>query len=67
VRRALSLLVVLGAAALVAVLVNVVLLMSTASGNDPVGKLSPRAGLPAPPPRVIRPYTGTVEHDDSDD
>jgi hypothetical protein len=66
VRRALSLLALLGVAALVAVLVNVVLL-NTASGNDPVGKLSPRAGLPAPPAKVIRPYTGAVEHDDNDD
>lgn len=55
------------AAVVAAVLVNLVLLGRGGTSNDPVGKLSPRAPLPAAPPGVVRPDTGPVEHDDSDD
>ena len=55
------LLLVLAAAAAVAVLANFALLGTAGSGSDPVGKLSPRARLPAPPADVIRPHIGPVE------
>jgi hypothetical protein len=50
-----------------AIAANLALLHYAASGNAPVGKLSPRAHLPAAPANVIRPETGHVEHDRSDD
>jgi hypothetical protein len=60
------------AAAVVAVLLNVVLLNSTSSGNDPVGKLGPIARLPArglrpAPPGVVQPSTGPVRGEGKDD
>lgn len=66
--RTLPILALVVVAAAAAVLVNVALLRAATSRNDPVGKLSPRVHLPAPPPEVIRPHTGPVEGgDDSDD
>jgi hypothetical protein len=61
VTRAPLLLLVLLAGAAVAVLANFALLGAVGSGSDPVGKLSPRVRLPAPPASVIRPHTGPVE------
>lgn len=55
------------AAAAAAILVNLTLIGYASTGNEPVGKLSPRAHLPAAPLDVIRPSTGHVEHDRSDD
>lgn len=61
------------AAAVVAVALNVLLLNTASSGNDPVGKLTPMASLPsqtepqAPPPGVIRPSTGPIEGEGEDD
>ncbi len=51
------------AAAIAAVILNVVLLNSASSGNDPVGKLGPIARLPSQglrpaPPGIIQPSTG---------
>jgi hypothetical protein len=58
------LLIVVAAAAAIAA--NLALL-DYATGGEPVGKLTPRANLPAAPARVVRPVTGTVEHDHGDD
>jgi hypothetical protein len=61
------------AAAATAVLLNVVLLNSGASGNDPVGKLGPTANLVAQTQPlstssgVIQPSTGPIEGEDDDD
>lgn len=55
------------AAIAAAVLLNLVLLDGASSHSDPVGRLSPKAQLPAAPPGVVRPQTGPVEHDGHDD
>ncbi len=59
--RASVILVVLAVAAAAAVLINVALLRTATSNNDPVGKLTPRAHLPAQPATVVRPHTGPVQ------
>ena len=56
--------VVIGAAAATAA--NLALL-NYATPGDRVGKLTPRANLPAAPARIVRPVTGTIEHDGGDD
>lgn len=60
------------AAAAAAVLLNVLLLNQASSSNDPVGKLTPAAVLPAQglrpaPPGVIQPSSGPIEGDSKDD
>ena len=57
----------IGAAAAAAILLNLLLLGNAAAQNDPVGKLTPRANLPAAPQWTIRPAHGRVEHDGADD
>jgi hypothetical protein len=57
----------IGAAAAAAILLNLLLLGNAAAQNDPVGRLTPRANLPAAPQWTIRPAHGHVEHDGSDD
>jgi hypothetical protein len=63
------LLVLLGfaAAAAAAVVLNILLLGSASAGNDPVGKLSPRANLPPAPHWTIRPTEGRPRDDGADD
>jgi len=56
-----------GVAATVAVLVNVLLLGRASASNDPVGHLSPRTHLPAAPAWTVRPVHGEVENDGADD
>jgi hypothetical protein len=58
-------LVVLAAAGAIAA--NLALLNYATPAGDPVGKLTPRAKLPAAPARIVRPVTGTIEHDGGDD
>ena len=69
--RRVSTLVVVGllvaAAAVSAVLLNLVLLGRAAAPSDPVGLLTPRANLPAAPKWTIRPVTGPVEDNGADD
>jgi hypothetical protein len=60
------------AAAASAVLLNVLLLNQASSSNDPVGKLTPTAhlpaqGLPPAPPGVIQPSTGPIKGEGKDD
>lgn len=50
-----------------AIAANLALLDYANRTNDPVGKLTPRANLPAAPARVVRPQTGTIEDRGSDD
>jgi len=59
-------LVVLAAAA-AAIVANVVLLGSAAARNDPVGRLSPRAHLPAAPHWTVRPTAGRTHDEGADD
>jgi len=54
------------AASAAAILLNLVLLGRASAQNEPVGKLTPRAHLPAPQ-WTIRPAHGPVEHDRADD
>lgn len=58
-----------GAAATAAIVLNLLLLGNAAAQNDPVGKLSPRANLPAAPSWTVRPEPaqGHDAHDGSDD
>jgi hypothetical protein len=60
-------LLVVAAVAAAAIAANVLLLGSAAAGNDPVGRLSPRAHLPAAPHWVIRPTTGRPHDEGADD
>ena len=55
------------AAAAAAIAANILLLGNAAATNDPVGRLSPRAHLPAPPPWTIRPITGHPHDEGADD
>jgi hypothetical protein len=66
-RRVLLAVLLVAGAATAAILANLALLGYASSSNDPVGKLSPRANLPAAPAQVVRPATGPVERDDADD
>ena len=58
---------VVAAVAAAAVLANVLLLGSASAGNDPVGRLSPRAHLPPAPHWTVRPTTGRPHDDRADD
>jgi hypothetical protein len=64
-RLVVVLLVAVAAAAVIAA--NVALLGYASSSNDPVGKLSPRAHLPAAPAGVVRPHEGPLENEGADD
>jgi hypothetical protein len=55
------------AAAAAAIAANVLLLGSASASNDPVGRLSPRAHLPAAPHWTVRPTTGRPNDDGADD
>ncbi len=55
------------AAAAGAILANVLLLGSAAADNAPVGRLSPRAHLPAAPSWAVRPTTGRPRDGHADD
>ena len=58
---------VVAAAAVGAVLANLLLLGSAAADNAPVGRLSPRAHLPAAPHWTVRPTTGRPRDEHADD
>ena len=64
--RLLALLAVAAAAA-AAVALNVLLLGNASAGNDPVGRLTPRANLPSAPHWTIRPTSGPPNDDGADD
>jgi hypothetical protein len=55
------------AAAVGAILANVLLLNSAAADNAPVGRLSPRTHLPAAPHWTVRPTTGRPHDEHADD
>jgi hypothetical protein len=59
--------VVVVAAAAGAIVVNMLLLGSASAGNAPVGRLSPRAHLPAAPHWTVRPTTGRPHDGHADD
>jgi hypothetical protein len=56
-----------GAAAACAVLLNVLLLGAASAQNDPVGRLTPHAHVPAAPAWVVRPSHGHVGDRGADD
>jgi hypothetical protein len=58
---------VVAAAVAAAIAVNVLLLGRAAASNDPVGRLSPRAHLPAAPHWTVRPTTGHPHDEGADD
>ena len=59
--------VVAAAAIAAAIAANLLLLGNAAAGNDPVGRLSPRAHLPAAPHWTIRPTSGRPHDGGADD
>ena len=65
--RKLLLAIAVAAAAAAAIAVNIVLLGNAAATNAPVGRLSPRAHLPAAPHWTIRPTTGRPHDERADD
>ena len=65
-RRVLAFLAIAAAAA-AAVALNLLLLGKAAAQNDPVGKLTPAKHLPAAPQWTVRPTTGPVHDEGSDD
>ncbi len=65
--RVVSSLVLVAAAAAAAIAANLALLGYGTSGNDPVGKLRPVGHFQAPPAGVVRPTTGPLEREGSDD
>jgi hypothetical protein len=67
VRRRLLVVLVVAAAAAAAIVANIVLLGRASAGNDPVGRLSPRAHLPAAPHWTVRPTTGRPHDERADD
>jgi hypothetical protein len=67
VTRLLSTLLLVAVAAAGAIAANLALLGYGTSSNDPVGKLRPVAHFPAAPPDVVRPTTGPLEREGSDD
>jgi hypothetical protein len=67
VTRLVSTIVLIAAAAAAAIVANLALLRYGSSGNDPVGKLRPVTHFPAAPADVVRPTTGPLEQEHSDD
>ena len=65
--RKLLLLFVVASAAAGAIAANILLLGSAAASNDPVGRLSPRAHLPAAPHWTVRPPSGRPHDEGADD
>lgn len=57
----------IAAAAAAAIVANVLLLGSASAGNDPVGRLSPRAHLPPAPHWTVRPTSGRPHDEHADD
>lgn len=66
-RRRLLVAIAVAAIAAAAIVANIVLLGSAAASNDPVGRLSPRAHLPAAPHWTVRPTTGRLHDEHADD
>ena len=67
VKRKLLVALLVAAAAAAAIVLNILLLGSAAADNAPVGRLSPRAHLPAAPHGTVRPTTGRPHDDHADD
>jgi hypothetical protein len=65
--RMLVVVAVIAAAATGAIFANLALLDYAAAPTEPVGRLTPRANLPAAPADVVRPRTGTLDRRESDD
>lgn len=57
----------IAAAAAAAIAANLALLRYATASNDPVGKLTPRAYLPAAPAQVLRPVNRPPDNEGADD
>lgn len=57
----------IAAAAAAAIAANLALLTYATASNDPVGKLTPRASLPAAPAGVLRPVNEPPDNEGADD
>jgi hypothetical protein len=67
VRTKLLIALLVAAAAAAAIAANILLLGSASADNAPVGRLSPRAHLPAAPHWTVRSTTGRPHDDHADD
>lgn len=65
--RLLVVVALIAAVATGAIVANLALLDYAAAPTEPVGKLTPRANLPAAPADVVRPRTGKINSRESDD
>ena len=66
-RRRLVVVLLIAAAAAAAIVANILLHGSAAASNDSVGRLSPRAHLPAAPHWTVRPTSGRPHDEGADD
>jgi hypothetical protein len=57
----------IAAAAVAAIAANLALLRYATASNDPVGKLTPRASLPAAPAQILRPVNRPPDNEGADD
>jgi hypothetical protein len=57
----------IAAAAGAAIAANLALLAYAGANNDPVGKLTPHASLPAAPAQVLRPVNTPPDNEGADD
>jgi hypothetical protein len=60
-------LLLIAAAAVGAIAANLALLTDARANNDPVGKLTPHAFLPAAPAQVLRPVNTPPDNEGADD
>jgi hypothetical protein len=67
VRKLLVAFLLIAAAAAAAIAANFALLTYASANNDPVGKLTPHASLPAAPAQVIRPVNTPPDNERADD
>jgi hypothetical protein len=67
VRKLLLAFLLIVAAAGAAIAANLALLTYARANNDPVGKLTPHASLPAAPAQVLRPVNTPPDNEGTDD
>jgi hypothetical protein len=65
--RAAVVVLLVAAAAAAAIVANILLLGGATATSGPVGQLSPRTHLPAPPHWTVRPTTGHPADEGADD
>ena len=65
--RRLLVVLLVAAAAAAAVALNVLLLGKTSASDGPAGRLRPAGNVPTAPDWTVRPTTGTIQDEGSDD